>query len=168
MSTSVVIATVEQKEYLLDVGYGGPFFEPLPLLLREPRVIVLGRERYVFSFDGTTGRIALAHYRDGEYRHGYSVNPRGRDIEEFRDVIGASFNDDATFMNALLVIRFTPEGSEVLHNMRYVETRHDVVSTRILRDRGEVVEIAAQRFRMPRSIVEELIADLPMRKDPYG
>jgi arylamine N-acetyltransferase len=160
-----IIATVDGADYLLDVGYGGPFFAPVPLGAAERRVISSGRDRYEFWTDPAP---RLDHFRDGEFRHGYTVNPAAREIGEFREVIASSFDEGATFMNALLVIRYTDEGSEVLHNLRFTETRHDAVSSRFLRDRHEVVEVLAQRFGMPRAIVEELVADLPMRQDPYG
>jgi N-hydroxyarylamine O-acetyltransferase len=162
----VLVATLEGREYLVDAGYGGPFYEPIPFGLREARVISLGRDRYEFCTNPATAWMQLAHYRDEVLHHGYRVNPRARDVQEFRDVIAASFEDDATFMNALLVVRFTEQGSEVLHNMRFVVNRQGATSVRHLGTRKEVVELASERFRMPRSIVEELIADLSMRGDP--
>ena len=164
----VVVAMLEGTEYLADVGYGGPFFEAIPLELSKRRVILMGNDRYEFFRDPAIARLRLAHYRGGEYKHGYSVNPRGRAVEEFREIVAASFREDATFMNALLLVRFTREGSEVLHNMRFLETRGGVTSTHLLRDKGEAAELAARRFGMPRSIVQELITRLPLRTDPYG
>ena len=45
----VSVVTVEQQEYLVDVGYAAPFLTPLPRDLTTDYVIVLGRDQYVLK-----------------------------------------------------------------------------------------------------------------------
>ncbi len=102
------IVTVDGHEHIVDGGYGAPFLAPLPRDLDRDHVIELGRERYVLRPQDAAGRSRLDLYRDGVLQHGYLLKPEPRRIEEFAAVIADSFRDDATFMNALVAVRFFP------------------------------------------------------------
>jgi len=88
----------------VDVGYGGPFYEPLPLA-RLPHEMPQGSYRYVLD-RGSDGRLAMSVFHGGERVHGYVVNETPRWLEFFRDIILDSFRPTATFMTRLRVVRY--------------------------------------------------------------
>lgn len=45
----VSVVSIEQREYLVDVGYAAPFLRPLPRDLTTDHIIVLGRDQYVLK-----------------------------------------------------------------------------------------------------------------------
>jgi N-hydroxyarylamine O-acetyltransferase len=52
----VVMARVDGREYLVDVGYGAPFHEPMPRDLKTDYEVNLGRERFVLQPQDVQGR----------------------------------------------------------------------------------------------------------------
>ena len=96
---------VEGREYMADTGYAAPLLEPIPRDLAADYEIALGRDRYVLKPQDANGSSRLELYRDGILRHGYLANPTPRKIEDFGEVIGASFSANATFLNSVLVVR---------------------------------------------------------------
>jgi N-hydroxyarylamine O-acetyltransferase len=158
----VNIVRLDGRPYLVDVGYGAPFLEPLPLDLEVDQEIVWGRERYVLKPRDASGRSRFELHRDGGLRHGYLVNPSPRHIDEFAEVIADSFSDGATFMHALLVARFRPTRSVTLRNLTLIEaegTRYRLQQIPGLEDLPEVIE---QRFRIPRDITREALAGVEL------
>ncbi len=111
------------RQYLVDVGYGAPFLSPLPLDLGHDQEVRWGSERYVLKPRDAAGRSRVELHRDGLLRHGYQVNPLPRRIREFESIIAASFDKNATFMNALLLVRFSPGRSLTLRNLTLSEAR---------------------------------------------
>ena len=117
----VSIVNLEKREYLIDVGYAAPFLAPMPRDLTTDYTIVLGRERYVLKPQDERGCSRMELYRDGNLNHGYLAKPAPRQIYEFEQVIADSYREDATFMNALLLARFFPNRSLVIHNLTVIE-----------------------------------------------
>ena len=148
----VNLVTVEGRPYLVDVGYGAPFFEPLPLDLAEDQQIAWGRERYVLRPRDAAGRSRLELHRDGELRHGYTLNPAPRQIEEFAQVIADSFSDGATFMHALLIARFWPTRSVTLRNLTLIEAEGARFRAQQLPDRDDLPGVIESHFRIPRDV----------------
>jgi N-hydroxyarylamine O-acetyltransferase len=130
------------RPYLVDVGYAAPFRSPLPLDLRRDHEVRWGGDRYVLKPRDPAGRSRMEHFRDGRLRHAYEVNPRPRRIEEFAPAIAASFDEGATFMNALLVARFAPRRSLTLRNLTLTEAREG----------GSVVHRTLGRDDLPRAV----------------
>jgi arylamine N-acetyltransferase len=165
----VSMVTVDEREYLVDVGYAAPFLAPLPRDLKQDHVIALGRDRYVLRPQDEEGRSRLELYRDGHLKHGYVAKPKGRPIEHFNSVIAGSFTDHATFMNALLLVRFLSSScSKVIHNLELIES--DATGSRINRidNRVELVRVVERHFGIPGKIVAEALADLGELHDAWN
>jgi arylamine N-acetyltransferase len=156
----VIVAALDNHEYLVDVGYGAPFYTPLPRDLKADYITTLGRDRYVLKPQDASGRSRLEMYRDGLPKHGYVVNPRARRIEEFAGVIAYSFRPEATFLNALLLTRFYPGASLVIHNLTVVESHANEFTVRQMENRSELITTIVDRFGMPHSIVAEVVSEL--------
>jgi N-hydroxyarylamine O-acetyltransferase len=164
---AVSIVKIEGREFLVDVGYGGPFLKPLPRDLSEDYVIVRGDDRYVLSPQDAAGKSRLTYVRDGQPKHGYIVKPQPKTIADFAPAISASYRPEATFMNAVLIVTFTPDGSRELHNFTSTETTGGQTITRTLHNRAEIAEEAARLFGMPREIVLDALTEIPAFKDAW-
>jgi arylamine N-acetyltransferase len=162
------IVNIENREFLVDTGYAAPFSEPLPLDLSNDYTIIMGNDRYVLKPQNNNNRPQIELYRNGELTHGYSVNPLARDIGEFRQVIADSFNEDATFMNALLFTRFDSNHFIIIHNMTIIES-HGVVSKKYsLNSIDQLASVIDNRFGIPKTIVLESLSGLQMLKDAWN
>jgi arylamine N-acetyltransferase len=151
---------VDGEEYLVDGGYAAPFLEPLPLDSPEDFEISLGRDRYVLKPRDVQRRSVMELHRDGKFKHRYVAKPEAREIEEFEEVIAGSYRDDATFMNALLLVRFFPGRSVVLHNFGLFESKGDKWSAQRFDGVAEVVEAIEECFAIPRDVAAEAVGEL--------
>jgi arylamine N-acetyltransferase len=110
------IVTCEGREYIVDCGFGAPFFEPLAADLPVPQVISLGNERFVVQPRDAAGVSCVEHFEDGEPRYGYALKPAARTFDEFGRVIADSYAPDAFFITTLYIVRFSARGSVALKN----------------------------------------------------
>jgi arylamine N-acetyltransferase len=164
----VIMVSVAGREYLVDAGYGAPFLAPLPRDLREDYVVALGRDRYVLRPQDGSGCSRLELYRGGALKHGYVAKPAARKIEDFADVIADSFRPTATFFNAVLLTRFFPESSVVIHNLELIESHGTESKVTRLKDRQNLAAAIEEYFRIPRPIVDEALTGLGDLADAWN
>ena len=164
----VSISRIAGKEYIVDAGYAAPFLEPLPRDLPSDHVISLGTDRYVLSPKDATGHSQLTLYRDGVVQHGYRVNPVPRRIEEFSNVIADSFRPDATFMNAVLLVKFGAGCSTVLHNMTHIECNGTTVRRTSFRTVEDLMAAIQKYFSISPSISQIALDGVSLHQDAWG
>ena len=164
----VSMVKIEGREYLIDVGYAAPFWTPLPRDLAEDYTLGLGDDRYVLKPQDAQGCSRLELYRNGVKKHGYLAKPQPRSISDFEPIITASFRTAATFMNALLLVRFYPGRSVVIHNLTVIESQDTRSTVRALDSRAEVGPVVEEKFGIPRGIVMEAMAELGQLKDAWN
>jgi N-hydroxyarylamine O-acetyltransferase len=159
---------IEEREYLADTGYAAPLLEPIPRDLAVDYETRLGRDRYVLKPQDAHGCSRLELYRDGVLRHGYLAKPEPRKIEDFSKVIAASFSADATFLNSVLLVRFYPGRSVLIHNLTLVESEGDQSTVHGLANRDELIAAIEQRFAITREIVSEAVGQLGTLQDAWS
>lgn len=161
-----IIVTVDGREYLIDVGYAAPFLTPLPRDSAEDYTIVLGRDRYVLKPQDARGCSRLELYRDGKLKHGYLAKPTPKQIEDFS--VEESFRADATFMNALLLVRFYPGRSLAIHNLTIIESQGTISKSFTLNGRDELGRVVEEHFDIPQNIVMEAVGELQQFNDAWN
>lgn len=164
----VSIVVMDEREFLLDVGYAAPFLAPLPRDMDEDVEIELGTTRYVLEPQDGEGCSRLLLYRDGKPIHGYRVNPRARQIEEFSDIIADSFLDTSTFMNAILLTRFEPDFAYVIHNLSVIVSRGRQTTVRKLADHDELAQVIRDGFGIPVNITMDVLRNMPTMEDAWA
>jgi arylamine N-acetyltransferase len=164
----VSLVRVEGSEYLVDVGYGAPFMHPLPRELTDDYEISTGRDRYVLEPQDNKGCSRLTMFRDGQPKHGYLVKPVQRSIEDFYEVISESFDERATFMNAILLVRFFDERWLAIHNQTIVETSGTDFRIRQIPYRSAIPRVVEEYFSIPRDLVAEALDGLSMTGDAWS
>jgi arylamine N-acetyltransferase len=146
------------NECHVDVGYGGPFFEPL-LLANLPYEMTYGLCHYVLD-RGDDGRLAMNVFCQGRRIHGYVVNEAPRKPEFFTSIILDSFRPTATFMTLLRVVRYFDDHAVELEN-NAVTCHYRNGSRPIRADSMEQLRgILDTEFLMPRCPMEKAVETL--------
>ena len=160
------IVTINGREFIVDGGYAAPFLIPMPRDLKTDFVINSGDEKYIVKPVDETGRTKVEHYFNYALQHWYTANPQPRKIEEFQKVIEDSYADDATFMNAVRVVRFNKSVSTSLRNFSITETNGtDVYTVKI--NFEELLRVVSEKFGMPVILVKEALDSIKEIKDIY-
>lgn len=164
----VSMVCLDGRQYLVDVGYGAPFYGPVPRDLDREHEIVFGESRYVLHPRDDRGRSRMDHFRAGKLIHGYLAKPEPRKIEHFNEVIRESYTEAATFMNVVVVERFFSDRSVRIHNFTLTESTPDNATTTQLADKEELVEAIEHHCGFPGEIVREAIANITLEADIYS
>jgi len=164
----VSIVRLTGREYLIDVGYAAPFYAPLPRDVGRAVEIRFGACRYILHPRDDRGRSELEVVREGVRLHGYLAKPAPRAISDFARIIGDSYGETATFMNAVTVERFFPARSVRIHNLSLTESTPSSVKTTRLADRDELIQAIAAHAEMSEDVVREAIDDVSLEGDIYS
>ena len=140
---------IDDRAYHVDVGYGGPFREPIALD-RLPFEIVEGANRYVFDREPHGEGYEMAVFSGQERVHGYIVHGPPRSLDFFTPAMQNSFAPNATFMNCLRICRFFDGHSVTLLNGELTIHRGATAECRELSGVAEVEAALAAEFEMPR------------------
>jgi len=166
---AVSMVEIEDREFLVDVGYGAPFFEPLPRDLESNFIIDFGRCRYILHPQDAEGRSQLEMLRDGRLVHAYLAKPNARNPGEFAQAIGDSYRPDATFMNTVVAERFFPGRSVRIHNLTLTEAEIDGPSSSTdLHDLDELIEALDHHIEIPVDITRQAISGIRLDADIYS
>ncbi|MGB5289125.1 MAG: arylamine N-acetyltransferase [Ignavibacteriaceae bacterium] len=162
----ISMVTIRGVEYIVDGGYAAPFFEPLPRDLTFDHIINYDKEKYIIKPRDQLGRTKVEQYYDGKLQHWYTAKPQLRTLEEFQKVIEDSYSDDAVFMNAIRITKFSGNGSLVLKNLLLTETRGNKSTTKKF-SLAEITNVIEENFGIPLSIIQEAISWIKELKDIY-
>lgn len=149
---------IDGHDYHVDVGYAGPFAEPLALD-RVPQEIPFGTSRYVFN--EAPGGHEMVIYAGGERHHGYLVHPPARPTSYFHPTIVRSFDAGRTFMRCLRITKFLDATHAVeLRNRKLLHLSADNVSERIIDSMEDLRQAINEEFLMPRCPIEQAVETL--------
>ncbi len=166
---AISMVEIEDCEYLVDVGYAAPFFEPLPRDLERDLTIDFGRCRYILHPQDEQGRSRLDLLRDGSTVHGYLAKPKAKSTDDFAHVIGESYRPDATFMNTVVAERFSPGRSVRIQNLTLTEAGIDGPSSSTdLHDLDELIEAIEHHIEIPVDITRQAISGISLDADIYS
>ena len=163
----VNLVALEGREYLVDVGYGAPFLKPIPRDLNEDYMIELGRYRYVLKPRDERGYSRLELYRDNQLNHVYTIKPVHRKIGYFRGVIEDTFNDKATFMNGLAIVRFYRDRSVAIWNFSLIESEGTVSKIHKMAGRKELLRVVEELFSIPPEILTDAMDEIAKLNDDW-
>ena len=162
----VGVVTLDDHDWLVDVGYAAPFKEPLALDLSHPVVVGHGPERYVLHPRDRDGRWRMDQERDEKVIHGYTFDRVARQPDEFQDVIAESFDPGAHFLNCLRIVRHQGERSIAVRDFAVQVTQGPVQRTRTLPDRDALLDVVTILLGISRAAVGEACDALATRSWP--
>lgn len=164
----VIRVKLDGHEYLVDVGYAAPFLDPMPADAVSEYEIEFGISRYVLRPRDAEGCSRLDLYRNGELSHGYTVNPIYREHRFFAPAISDSYRQSATFMNALLLTRYSPDHSVVIHNYTLTEFNRKKSTLARLKNNSEVGAAIERHFGIPLGLVEEALHGMDLSGNAWS
>jgi N-hydroxyarylamine O-acetyltransferase len=164
----VIMVAVDGREYLVDVGYGAPFLEPMPRDLPSEYVVEFGADRYVLRPQDAIGRSRLDLYRDGTFKHGYLAKPGPRRHQDFSPAVAHSFRPEATFLNTILLARFSAARSVIIHGLTLLEFSGKQAVSRAALDRQQLPGAIETHFGVPADLSQKALAELDCLGDAWG
>jgi arylamine N-acetyltransferase len=164
----VSLVRLEGREYLVDVGYGAPFYSQMPRDLDRKHEVAFGNNLFVLHPRDAEGQSRMDHLRDGTLIHGYTAKPQPRGIEHFDKVIRNSYSDAATFMNVVVIERFFSDHAVRIHNLTLTESTATGASVTHLADKKDLVEAIGHHCGFPADIIQEAVADIALEADIYS
>jgi arylamine N-acetyltransferase len=140
---------IDSQAYHVDVGYGGPFREPISLE-HLPFEMVEGANRYVFDREPGGEGYEMAVFSGEERVHGYVVHGPPRSLDFFSPAMQNSFAPAATFLNCLRICRFFDGYSLTLLNGDLTIHRGSTAERRELQSVANVEATLVTQLKMPR------------------
>lgn len=144
-----IIARVENKSYLVDVGFGEFSLHPIPIVpgkeLRDPRGI--------FRFEPYNEKYTLVAKKQGsgDFQPEYIFTKKPRALEEFQDMCHYHQSSSASHFTQKRICSLpTPDGRiSLTGNILKITKNHAVVERR-LKDENEVNDILKTVFKINR------------------
>jgi arylamine N-acetyltransferase len=149
----VIVVSLENRDYLIDMGYGAPFSSAMPLDLPDDFVIALPRAEYRLKPRDPAGRSRMEFRQGGAMKGFYVVKPEPVLVEDFSRRITAAFRTDAPFQNLLLMARFWPSRCRVIHNLSVLDSSTEGMTIKTLSGRDDLVRCIEDSFEIPSPIV---------------
>jgi len=164
----VNIVEINHKEYLVDVGYAAPFYNPIPLDLAKNYELTYGIDKYILKPRDKRNYSELQLIRDGNTKHSYIVKPHSRSITEFEKVIEDSTRSTATFLNAVLLVKYGVNSSVVIHNLSLIEIEDSNVNRVQLKDEDAIVAQIYLKFGISKEITRESLSLIKNFNDAWN
>lgn len=164
----VSIVRLKDREYLVDVGYAAPFFEPFPLDLSDSFKIQFGDDIYILHPRDREGRSRLELFRNNILTHSYLVKSYPRDINYFQYVICKSYQTEASFMNHILLTRFSKEDSVIIRDSNITELKGTSADKYSCSSSEELTSAVVNKFNISKVFVVYVLDYLQSRKDSPG
>jgi arylamine N-acetyltransferase len=153
----VIIVKINNQDYLVDAGNAAPFFDPIPLSIKDSFQITRGGESYVFEPGEIPGTITMKHYRNGTLKYFYTVNPEPKNIDYFHPAITDSFKTDAVFMNSVYLAKMSKDVSVTLHNFTLTKSEGKITEIVKLENWEGVIEKIVNIFSISENIITAAI-----------
>ena len=140
--------TVEEKTYLVDTGFGGPFYRPFPVdelpvvLKRGPRSFTMDRDR--------PGYFRLTVRDNGEVARTYLTKPEARTLDFFEPSLRYSFREGAVFTNCLAITRNLGERMLTLINREFLVRGPEGYQVKKLENFHQIETCVFETLNMPR------------------
>ncbi len=159
-SHMVIIVTISNQDFLVDVGFAAPFSYPIPLYLKSDHIISSGHDKYIFKPRDNKGLSRLEMFRNGILKHGYLVKPVAKNIEDFNKVISDSFKNASTFLNSLLITKYISGSFFTIHNLELIESKQYISSISQISNVDELSNLIKKIFNIPLSITREIMKSM--------
>lgn len=155
-------------EWLVDAGHAAPLLAPLRLDLDRPQEVRWGESRWVLRPRDRWGRSASEVWHRGKRVSGYTLKPGQVPPERFDAVVRASFRAQATFMNAVLLVRYFPRRLVRILNLEVTHATRTRAHTVALADRAAFAAAVECEIGIPARITGEAIAVIRRFGGVYG
>ena len=144
------VVTIDEIEYIVDVGFSAPFLEPIPRVINDYHKIKTAENRYfTVKIENLDKKATLYHFTKNEYKFDYLLKLYPRKISDFKEAINNSFNPEAHFMNNLTISRFSLNYYQKLANFSYEEFSEKSKKNHVLTDNSHLYDFIERQFQIP-------------------
>ena len=135
-----------EDSYLVDVGFGDLFYEPLRL--NEQVVQTDGNKDYLIERLPSGDYHVLSSLRgEGRFKPKYVFDLRGRRIEEFQRACAfKQSSPDSHFVRHFICTIPTEVGRKTIRDNTYTERRNGTTSERSIGSKKELLQLLAEEF----------------------
>lgn len=144
-----IIVTIDETEYLADVGFGAFSAEPLPLVADFEQQDANGTfkvKRFDESYLEVVKKVGDA------WQSEYIFKSCGRDLSEFSEMCRYhQTSPDSHFTRGKICSIMLENGRKTLTDKKYIETFNDEKSETEISSENEFDEILAREFRIEKS-----------------
>ncbi len=139
----VLLVTLKER-WLVDVGFGDSFLEPLRL--DEPGEQRQGERAYKIVTQGEH-RILMQREREGEWKQQYRFTLQPHSYPDYAEMCCYhQTSPQSHFTKGRLCSRATPDGRVTLTGLRLITTKDGARDERILTSEHEYAEVLRQHF----------------------
>jgi N-hydroxyarylamine O-acetyltransferase len=139
-----LLVTLDER-WLVDVGFGDSFLEPLRLDLRDAQV--QGDRAYRIDTDGTQFTLMQLEHPEAGWLPQYRFTDRVYTYSDYADMCQYhQTSAQSSFPRQRICSRATPEGRVTLSDMRLITTRHGVREERLVESEAEYAALLHRHF----------------------
>lgn len=154
---------LDDELHLVDVGYGAPFYHPIPL---DSLPLQIPHGDVAYTLDRHVSHkeaVEVVTLRKGVRAHNYVAKPPAVAPDVFAAAIERTYAPDAYFMRRLRITRFFASRVLEIDNNRLVTTHHNITTVQPIRDIDELEAIVHEALQLPRMPVREAVDVLRSR-----
>jgi arylamine N-acetyltransferase len=153
----------EDTDYLVDIGHGAPFYQPIPLDTL-PVHVPHGDYQYVIDRHGSgPGAIEVTTLRTGSKVQSYVAKPPALAAEGFASAIAQARAADARTLRTLRISRFFASRVLEIFDNHLVTTHHNITTVTPIRDIEELEAIVRDQLQLVRCPVRQAVDILRSR-----
>ncbi len=150
----VLKVNLNDKIFLVDVGYGAPFFDPFYISSFKPQGVKMGELEYKIVLTNDN-RFQVLVLKRNNLVHDYIVNNKVQEIEYFAEEIRNSFCNDSEFMDKLRIFCFFNDHSIELNNNKYTINSDNSSDHYLIKNIEELKKVVSTKFNLPKLPIEK-------------
>ena len=153
----------EDTDYLVDIGHGSPFYQPIPLDTL-PVHVPHGDYQYVIDRHASgPAAIEVTTLRTGTKVQSYVAKPPALGPEGFTQAIAQTRANDARTLRTLRISRFFASRVLEIFDNHLVTTHHNITTVTPIRDIEELEAIVRDQLQLVRCPVRQAVDILRSR-----
>ena len=153
----------EDTDYLVDIGHGAPFYQPIPLDTL-PVLVPHGDVQYLIDRNGSgPGALEVTTLRAGAKVQTYVAKPPALGPEGFAPAIAQARAADARTLRTLRISRFFASRVLEIFDNHLVTTHHNITTVTPIRDIEELEAIVRDQLQLVRCPVRQAVDILRSR-----
>ena len=162
-SHAVCRVTFEDTQYLVDIGYAAPFYQPMPIS-ELPRTIPHGDVQYQLErHPSGPGNVEVTTTRAGSKVQSYVAKPPALGPDDFAAAIERAADPGGRMLRSLRISRFFASRSLEIFDNNLVTTHHNITTVTPIRDIAELEVIVHEQLQLTRCPVREAVDILRSR-----
>lgn len=146
-----IVVKLENENFLVDVGYGNLFFEPMniPINLKEDYIRTDRDTTYKIEKIDETNYILSESKNGVKFRKTYAFDTTPRKISEFYEEINyKQTSEESYFVKNRICTIPTPEGRITLFNTKFIKTTGEHKHEHTIQNEDEFYQILREEFDM--------------------